>query len=123
MSTTEATCAIPDLGPDAYVQWRASELGAITERLERQLILEFVGNVEGDRVLDVGCGDGELALHLKKRGATVVGIDASPEMIAAATTRAGEVGRQISGGDRGASSVRRRAIRPRDGDHHSLLRR
>jgi len=96
VSTTEATCAIPDLGPDAYVQWRASELGAITERLERQLILEFVGNVEGDRVLDVGCGDGELALHLKKRGATVVGIDASPEMIAAASARAGREKSDVS---------------------------
>ena len=79
--------AIPDLGPDAYARWRASEIGAITDRLERQLILELVGDVSGCRVLDVGCGDGEFAVELEKRGATVVGIDASAEMIDAAKRR------------------------------------
>ena len=87
MSSSEPACAIPDLGPDAYARWRASEIGAITERLERQLILELVGDVSGCRVLDVGCGDGEFAVELKKRGAIVVGIDASAEMIDAAKGR------------------------------------
>ena len=32
----------------------------------------------------MGCGDGEFAVELTKRGATVVGIDASAEMIDAA---------------------------------------
>jgi ubiquinone biosynthesis O-methyltransferase len=88
MSSPGHVCAVPDLGPDAYLRWRASELGSITERLERQLILELVGDVEGCRVLDAGCGDGELAVELTKRGAIVVGIDASPEMIDAAKDRA-----------------------------------
>jgi 2-polyprenyl-3-methyl-5-hydroxy-6-metoxy-1,4-benzoquinol methylase len=87
MSSPGHACAIPDLGPDAYLRWRASELGSITERLERQLILELVGDVEGCRALDVGCGDGELAFELTKRGAIVVGVDASPEMIDAAKAR------------------------------------
>jgi ubiquinone biosynthesis O-methyltransferase len=84
MSTSEPACAIPDLGPSVYARWRASEIGAITERLERQLILDLLGDVSGCRVLDVGCGDGEFAVELTKRGATVVGIDASAEMIDAA---------------------------------------
>jgi ubiquinone biosynthesis O-methyltransferase len=87
VSTTDSACAIPDLGPDAYVRWRGSELGSITDRLERQLVLELIGDINGCRVLDVGCGDGELAVELKKRGATVAGIDASAEMIAAARAR------------------------------------
>ena len=87
MSSSEPGCAVPDLGPDAYARWRASEIGAITDRLERQLILELVGDVSGCRVLDVGCGDGEFAVELAKRGAIVVGIDASPEMIDAANSR------------------------------------
>jgi hypothetical protein len=53
----EGACAVPDLSPEAYTRWRASEIGAITERLESQLILELVGDVGGRRVLDVGCGD------------------------------------------------------------------
>jgi ubiquinone/menaquinone biosynthesis C-methylase UbiE len=88
MSITEPACPLPDLGPQSYARWRSSALGSITERLERQLILALVGDVKGCRVLDIGCGDGELALELKKRGATVVGIDSSSEMIAAAKARA-----------------------------------
>jgi ubiquinone biosynthesis O-methyltransferase len=87
MNAFKPACEFPDLGPDAYVQWRSSEIGAITERLERQLILELVGDVSGRRVLDVGCGDGEFAVELTKRHAIVVGIDASSEMIDAAKGR------------------------------------
>jgi ubiquinone biosynthesis O-methyltransferase len=88
MNSPEPACAIPDLGPECYARWRASEIGATTERLERELILELVGDVGGRRVLDVGCGDGELALALVKRGAIVTGIDASIAMIDAAQDRA-----------------------------------
>ena len=77
MNGLEPASAIPDLGPECYARWRASEIGATTERLERQLILELVGDVGGRRVLDVGCGDGEFAVALTKRGAIVTGIDAS----------------------------------------------
>ncbi len=38
----------------------------------------------GERVLDVGCGDGSLSLKIIDRGAEVVGIDNSPEMVEAA---------------------------------------
>jgi ubiquinone biosynthesis O-methyltransferase len=88
MISLEPERAIPDLGPEVYTRWRASATGATTERLERQLILELVGDVSGCRVLDVGCGDGELALELARRGAIVTGIDASAAMIDAAKGRA-----------------------------------
>ncbi|RZK47411.1 MAG: class I SAM-dependent methyltransferase, partial [Hymenobacter sp.] len=38
----------------------------------------------GEVILDVGCGSGELTQQLAQAGATVVGIDASPEMVARA---------------------------------------
>lgn len=41
----------------------------------------------GERILDLGCGDGTLTAQIAARGATVVGIDASPEMAAAARAR------------------------------------
>lgn len=88
MNGREVHCDLLDLGPEAYARWRASEIGATTERLERQLILELVGDVRGQSVLDVGCGDGDLAVELSKRGANVVGIDASDAMIKAAKQRA-----------------------------------
>ena len=49
------------------------------------LIAEIVGPVAGKRILDVGCGTGLLATHLK--AARLVGVDLSPDMIAKARAR------------------------------------
>jgi ubiquinone/menaquinone biosynthesis C-methylase UbiE len=73
---------------DAYARWRSTDIGRITDEIERNLILELLGDVRGRRVLDVGCGDGELAVHLAQRGARVTGVDASADMIRAAQVRA-----------------------------------
>lgn len=52
---------------------------AMTERF--LLTLQECKNVEGKRVLDVGCGTGRMAVQLAKRGAYVVGIDISQHML------------------------------------------
>jgi ubiquinone/menaquinone biosynthesis C-methylase UbiE len=43
----------------------------------------------GDRILDIGCGTGEDAVHLAARGVLVDAIDASPAMIEQARRRGG----------------------------------
>jgi ubiquinone/menaquinone biosynthesis C-methylase UbiE len=88
MSTPETACAVSGLGPEVYARWRASQIGATTERPERELILELAGDVCGCRILDIGCGDGEFAVELWKRGAIVVGVDASAAMFDSAKARA-----------------------------------
>ena len=79
---------IPNLGPEVYSQWRGSSIGAITEALQRRLILDLLGDIRGLRVLDIGCGDGSLAIELHRRGAIVTGIDRSSAMIDAAKAAA-----------------------------------
>ena len=41
----------------------------------------------GERILDLGCGDGVLTARLLEAGAEVVGVDASPAMVEAARAR------------------------------------
>jgi trans-aconitate methyltransferase len=50
-------------------------------------VVELLAPKAGERILDLGCGDGALTLSLVEAGATVVAVDASPEMIAAAQAR------------------------------------
>lgn len=41
----------------------------------------------GERILDLGCGDGVLTAILAGSGATIIGVDASPELVSAARMR------------------------------------
>ncbi|WP_254434923.1 class I SAM-dependent methyltransferase [Magnetospirillum sp. UT-4] len=45
-------------------------------------------DLEGKRVIDVGCGDGHLVRHMARRGASVLGVECSARQLAKA--RAGE---------------------------------
>jgi len=50
-------------------------------------LLDLLDAKPGERILDLGCGDGALTAAIVARGATVVGVDASAEQIAAARSR------------------------------------
>lgn len=76
----------------AYARWRASMLGRITDRLEDALLRDMLGGVAGYRVLDIGCGDGALAVRLAAAGAYVVGFDADPALLRMAALRADAAG-------------------------------
>ena len=50
-------------------------------------VLEWLAPQLGERILDLGCGDGQLTQRIAATGAIVTAIDASSEMIAAARAR------------------------------------
>jgi trans-aconitate methyltransferase len=49
--------------------------------------LDLLGPAPGERILDIGCGEGTLTKKIIERGATVLGIDNSAEMVAAARAK------------------------------------
>jgi ubiquinone/menaquinone biosynthesis C-methylase UbiE len=69
------------------------------ERTFREKTLDLVHLVEGESVLDVGCGTGTLAIAAKYRVGNlgkVTGIDASPEMIGRAKKKARKKGVEVN---------------------------
>lgn len=64
--------------PQAYEQH-----GAFVHRLAGG-VLEWLAAQPGERILDLGCGDGQLTRRIAATGARVVGLDASAQMAAAA---------------------------------------
>jgi demethylmenaquinone methyltransferase/2-methoxy-6-polyprenyl-1,4-benzoquinol methylase len=62
---------------------RVITLGVVARAYDR-----LAGCIEaGQRVLDLGCGTGALAIRAAQRGASVKGIDVNPEMLAIAHER------------------------------------
>lgn len=55
--------------------------------LDRAL-LDLAGEVRGRSILDAGCGQGDLTLHLLDKGARVTALDVSPEMVDVVRRRA-----------------------------------
>ena len=54
----------------------------------RDMLLSWLpADLTGKRVLDAGCGTGMLAIEAARRGATVVGVDVSPQLVATGADR------------------------------------
>ncbi len=78
--------------------WNAEEYSANAAFVAQlgNSILGILAPKAGERILDVGCGDGKLTLEIQNYSCHVLGIDSSEEMINA-TRKLGIEGRVISG--------------------------
>src|SRR6266403_1812718 len=52
-----------------------------------EVVLGLLNPQPGERILDLGCGDGALTEKIAAVGAEAVGVDGSPDMVSAAKRR------------------------------------
>ncbi len=71
--------------PEAY----ARDAGFVSELAEG--VIEWLAPRPGERILDLGCGDGAVGERLARMGCRVVGVDNSADMLRAARRRGLEV--------------------------------
>ena len=75
------------LTSDAPVSGIRATVRAGRDRMRDVILGQLPADLHGKRVLDAGCGTGALACELAARGAEVVGIDISPQLIDIARKR------------------------------------
>jgi 2-isopropylmalate synthase len=78
--------------------WSASEYSQHASFVSSMAggVLTLLNPQQGETILDLGCGDGELGIYIQSKGCSVIGIDASASMIASAKDR-GLVTWQVDG--------------------------
>lgn len=75
------------LTSDAPVSRVRATVRAGRDRMRAALLDLLPGDLEGLRVLDAGCGPGEMCVALAERGAEVVGVDLAPSLLEVAGGR------------------------------------
>ena len=68
---------------DAIADWYDSRIrdSALLSNPATEILCDLVGDISGQELLDLGCGQGVLTRQLAERGASVTGIDLSEKML------------------------------------------
>lgn len=66
---------------EEYDEKRFSRGGRLIDRREKQAVLDAVGPVGEQRVLEIACGTGRFTVMLAERGADITGLDISGPML------------------------------------------
>lgn len=95
--TQSRTDFVPALGWRALTPLYDGLLRLSGERIWRDALVDQIAPGAGDRILDVGCGTGTLAILLKQAapGARIVGLEPDPQVLARAAAKARAAGVEI----------------------------
>jgi len=74
-----------------YDRWFETPVGRVVFSLELKALMEELGEINGKKILEVGIGTGFFAMELRKRGATIFGIDPAAHMREIARSRGFDV--------------------------------
>ncbi len=66
---------------DWYIGWVGAEGSEHHRKLAIPAALELLGDVQGQHILDIGCGTAALARHVIRRGARYTGVDTSRRLL------------------------------------------
>ncbi len=79
-----------------YDEWYQTPLGALVDKVEKDLILKLA-DIQGDeQVLDLGCGTGNYSMFMAERGLKVTGMDISEHMLEKARKKSERKGLDIN---------------------------
>jgi ubiquinone/menaquinone biosynthesis C-methylase UbiE len=70
--------------------WEKGDFTRIAESMRQsgEAVVRSLGEIDGLKVLDLGCGDGTTAIPAARRGADVLGVDIARNLVAAGNARA-----------------------------------
>jgi SAM-dependent methyltransferase len=79
------------------MMWATGDYPDLARSIEQvaEAVVETVGASPGDELLDVATGSGNVAIPAALRGATVTGLDLTPELLEAARRRAADAGVEV----------------------------
>src|ERR671913_1503119 len=74
--------------------WEKGDFTRIAETMRESgdALVERIGITKGQKVLDLGCGDGTTAIPAAQRGADVLGVDIARNLVEAGNRRAAALG-------------------------------
>jgi ubiquinone/menaquinone biosynthesis C-methylase UbiE len=84
---SKTNCDFDELA-DSYDNWYNSAAGLMYDRLEKKAVSRYLRrNVQGRKLLEVGCGTGHWSKYFSEKGFEVTGIDISEPMIKIAQSK------------------------------------
>jgi magnesium-protoporphyrin O-methyltransferase len=83
----KATRTWEKLTSDAPVSGIRATVRAGRDQMRNLILSQLPADLSGARILDAGCGPGAMSFELAERGAEVIGVDISPQLIEIANKR------------------------------------